>query len=211
MKLNKLFLLLSAVMMVVVMAACSDAGTTDDGDSGNEDGVDVSLSQTETIEAQGLGNISVSYPEGWVAQGESGAVIIASSEDVLAIEDPASVDEIPAGSVLISVTIIPTEMGDSLGLSEDASPNDVIDVFSALMTGEDFPELSESEDVTIGGKPAAVTRGSDDKLNASIYAIVSDNVFIVGLGATRPDEADQHTATIEAILGSVTFTEDASE
>ncbi len=212
MKTRKLFWLVALTVMATIFAACGgDQAAGGDTAGGGDDNANASsaveLSQTETVDAEEFGgSISVSYPEGWAFQGEGGAILIANSEETLAIEDPASVDEIPAGSVLLTVSIIPGEMAGAMGLTGDVTPKAIIETFSAFMTGDDMPEFGDIEELTIDGNPAARMSGSDDKMNATMYAIDKGGNFTFGFGATRADEAGANAELIQAIIASATFT-----
>lgn len=213
MKTRKLFWLVALSIMIVIFAAC-DATASNNGDGGNGDsGNDanassaVELSQSETIEAAEFGgSITVNYPEGWFVQGEGGAVIITSNEDAASIEDPASLDEIPAGTVLVSASVVPAEMAGLMGAGEDSTPADIIELFSGFMAGEDMPEFGEIEEIEIDGNPAARTTGSTDLMSATMYAIEKDGNFTFAFGVTRPDEADANAEVIQAIAASMEFT-----
>jgi len=218
MKTRKLFWLFALSIMAVVFAACGgDAATGGgDGDGGGDDSAQASsaveLSQTETIDAPEFGgSISVSYPEGWVVQGEGGAIVIASSQEVAEIQDPSAAEEIPEGAVLISASVIPGEMAGAMGIEGDVNPTAIIETFTGIMSGDDMPEFGDIEELQIDGNDAARTTGSNDLMSATMYAIDNGGNFTFGFGATRPDEVDQHAATIEAILASTTFTASESE
>lgn len=211
MKLRKLFWLTSLAVMALIFAACGNDGGAADG--GNNDGGDadasgaVELTQTETIEsAEFGGTLSVSYPEGWFVSGEGGGFLISNSEEALASSGPEDFDEIPEGTVVVTVTMIPGEMAGAMGVEGDVTPAAIIDVFSGFMGGEDMPAFGDVEELTINGNPAAKTTGSDDTMSATLYAIDNDGNFAFGFGATRSDEADQHAAVIEAIISSASFT-----
>jgi len=212
MKTRKMFWLFALTMMAVIFAACGGdaAQGGDGGDAGDAGDANASsaveLSQTETIEAAEFGgSISVSYPEGWVVQGEAGAIMVANSADTLAIEDPSAVDEIPAGSVMISMSVIPGEMAGAMGLTAESTPAEVIELFSSFMGGEGMPEFGDVEELEIDGNAAARATGSDDTMTATLYAVEKDGNFTFGFGATRPDEVDQFAETIQAVVASATF------
>gem|GEM_PF-3041594 len=163
--------------------------------------------ETTTVESGEFGGtITVNFPEGWVAEGDNGAVLIANSEEVMAIEDPTSVDEIPQGSVLISLSIIPGDIIEVLGLTPDSSPAEVIELFSSFMGGDSMPEFGETEEFEVDDNEAARSTGSDATISATLYAVEKDGNFTFGFGATRPDEVDQFADTIQAIIASATFT-----
>lgn len=209
MKTRKLFWLVALTVMATIFAACGGdqaAGGDGGGDNANASSA-VNLSQTETIEAAEMGgSIDVSYPEGWVVQGAAGSIIVANSEETIAIEDPTNADEIPAGSVLISMSVIPGEMAGAMGLTGEVTPSMIIETFSAFMAGEDMPEFGDIEELTIDGNPAARIIGSDDTMSATMYAIDKGGNFTFGFGVTRVDEGDANADLIQSIIASATFT-----
>lgn len=209
MKFRKLFWMIAVAMMAFVLAACGNTGgdNADGGDNSNASGA-VELSKTETVESPDFGgSISVSYPDGWFFQSDGGGLFITNNEDAIGTSGPEDLDDIPVGTVVVTVSVIPSEMAGLMVTTDDeVTPAALIDAFSAFMGGEDFPEFGDTEELTIDGNSAARVSGSNDKMTASIYAINKDGNYTVGLGATRPDEAAANADVIQAILASATFT-----
>lgn len=211
MKTRKLFWLFALSIMAVIFAACG-GDAANGGDGGNSDsGSSVELTQTETVEGEEVGgSLSVKYPEGWAAESTGGAILVGSSEEVLAIQDPTSADEIPAGAVVVNVSVIPAEMAGFMGLEADSTPADAIGVFTSFMSAEDGPTFSEPTDVDLNGTPASSITGADDNVSITLYAFKIDDNFVIAFGATRADEAGSQDATIQAIAASTEYTPAAS-
>lgn len=209
MKFRKLFWLTTLAMMALVFAACNttgDAGGDNNGGDANASSA-VDLSQTETVEAPEFGgSISVSYPEGWFFQGEGGAILISNNEEAITSSSMDDLSQIPEGTVVVTLSIIPAEATAAMGLGDAVTPASIIDTFSAFMPSEDMPEFGDVEELTIDGNPAARTTGSDDVASASMYAIDKGGNFTFGFGATRADEAGANAELIQAIIASATFT-----
>lgn len=169
--------------------------------------VTLELPESTTVDVPELGgSIFVSYPEGWVTQDQSGAILLGTSEEALAIQDPTQIDEIPTGTVIVNVTIIPAEMAGFMGLAEDATPADVLDTFLSFVSGEGMPEFSDIEEMTIDDTLAARAVGQDDTVALNLYVLDNGDAFVVGFGATRADEAEEQAETIQAIVASAQFT-----
>ncbi len=209
MKARKLFWLFALSIMAVIFAACGgDAANGGGGEGGGDADASsaVELTQTETVDAEEFGgSISVSYPEGWVAQSEAGAIFVGTSEEALAIDDPTTA-EIPEGAAIMNITVLPAEMGSVMGIEADASAADVLGVFTAFMAGDDMPEFSDVEEIDVDGATVATTTGNDENFTATIYAVVNDGTFVIGFGATRADEAGSKDAIFQAIVTSASFT-----
>jgi len=209
MKLRNLIWLTSLAVIALVFAACDSGGDASGGTTGGDANASSApaLSQTETIESPEMGgSMSVSYPEGWFVSGEGGGFLISNSEEALASSGPEDFDEIPTGTVVVTISIIPGEMAAAMGVQGDVTPTAIIDVFSGFMGGEGMPEFGDVEELTIDGNAAARTTGSDDKMTATLYAIDKGGSFAFGFGATRVDEAEANAALIQSIIASATFT-----
>ncbi len=209
MKLRNVIWIISLTMIALVFAACDTGGDATGGTTGGDANASSApdLSQTETVDVAELGgSLSVSYPEGWFVSGEGGGFIISNSEEALASSGPDDFDEIPEGTVVVSITMIPGEMASAMGIQGDATPTVILDTFSGFMAGEGMPEFGDVEELTIDGSAAARTSGSDDKMTAALYAIDNEGVFTFGFGATRADEAEANADLIQAIIASATYT-----
>ena len=209
MKLRNFIWITSLTIIALVFAACNSGGDAAGGTTGGDANASsaTELTQTETVESPEMGGtLSVSYPEGWFVTGEAGSFIISSSEEALASSGPEDFDEIPAGTVLIVINIIPTEMASAMGVQGDVTPAAIIEVFSGFMGGDDMPEFGDVEELTIDGNAAARTTGSDDKMTATMYAIDKSGSFAFGFGVTRVDEAAANADLIQAIIASATLT-----
>jgi len=209
MKLRKSIWIISLTVIALIFAACDTGGDATGGTTGGDANASSApdLSQTETVEAADLGgSVSVSYPEGWFVTGEGGNFIISNSEEAIASSGPDDFEEIPAGTVLVSSSVIPGEMAASMGVAEDAGPAAFLEVFADFMGGDGMPEFGDVEELTVDGNAAARAVGSDDKMTGALYAIDKDGVFIFGFGVTRADEGDANAELIQAIIASTTVT-----
>jgi hypothetical protein len=195
MKMHKLILLVALSVMALFSVACDDVATPIDDNT-------IQLTQTETIQIDDFGlSVSVSYPSGWFISNESGAILLANSEEALAISDFSS-SEFPVGSAVMTITVIPPEMGGVMGIEEGASSVDILDVFVQFMSGDGMPTFSDIEEVTINDATIAHTTGSDEDVSATIYALATESSYLMGFGATRADEAGSQSDTFEAIIAS---------
>lgn len=209
MKLRNLIWITSLAVIALIFAACDTGGDAAGGTTGGDANASSvpALSQTETVESPEIGgSISVSYPEGWFVNGAGGNFLISNSEEALASSGPEDFDEIPAGTVVVTISVIPGEMASAMGVQGDVTPAAIIGVFSGFMGGEGMPDFGDAEELTIDGNAAARSTGSDDKMTATLYAIDKSGSFVFGFGATRVDEADANADLIQAIIASTTFT-----
>lgn len=207
MKIRKLIWITSLAVIALIFAACDTGGDAGGGDTdgGNNASSAVELSETQTVELADIGgSISISYPEGWFFTEQGGSVIVSNNEEAMAATGADF--EVPEGVVLVNLNVVPGEMAGLMGVEGDLTPLSVLEVFSGFMTGDDMPEFGEPAELTISGKPAASINGSDDQMSATIYVVDVDGTFIVGVGATRADEAGANADLIQSIVASVTFT-----
>jgi len=168
---------------------------------------DVALPQSITMDMSDFGgNVTVNYPEGWVARDEASAIVIASSEDALEINDPATLEDLPEGTVVISITVIPADMAGLMGIEGEITPASIVETFTSFIEDSAMPEFSEVEEVQLNGDLAARSSGTTEILSAVLYAVEKDGDFTFAFGSTRADEYDVYAEEIEAIISSTEFT-----
>ncbi|GEM_PF-2728098 len=163
------------------------------------------LPQSLTVSLEDLGGeMTVSYPDGWFAMDDLGSILISNTEDAFTM-DP-SIDDVPPRTVVVNMTILPAEMGSVMGLDADPTVTEVLELVAQFMAGGDVPEFGEIEEIEINGITAAQTSGSDDSVAMTLYTVIQDRGFVIGLGATRADEAGSQDELIQSIVASTIFT-----
>lgn len=167
----------------------------------------IHLAQSETIHSLIFGgDISVSYPDGWFISEEYSHFLISNHEESIESDNIDEAEGISAGTIIISLTIIPNDTVYMLGIEGEVTPVSVMDFFSTFIANEDFPEFTDTKEVKIGEFSSAYITASDDQMSVVLYIVEKDGDFIFGFGATHPEESYLYTELIQAIIASATFT-----
>lgn len=203
----KVLLLIS---LLFILAACGGDGDDDGGDS-NDSGnsaSSVDLSQTATATQPDAGiTFTVNYPEGWVSADNAGSLGISNNEDLLAAaqEDSMTVED---GQIVIIGLPLVGDDAVALGLTEDSTPGDAVDIVSGLFFGGPDTEtnFNEPENVELNGKSATIVSGTatmnGNEGDGSIMAIAVDGGYAVFIARYSGDFNDE----LRAILGTAQVT-----
>ncbi|MEQ8671795.1 MAG: hypothetical protein RLP44_16030 [Aggregatilineales bacterium] len=166
--------------------------------------LEIDLSQTGTAEDADFGyTFTVNYPEGWAFSDYAGLLSIANSEALLArvYEDELTLEDgqiVIIGLPLVGVT------ADALGLAEDATAADAVELISGIFFGGHDTEtnFNDPENVELNGKSATIMSGSATVNGITAYgstiAVQVDGGFAVFTARYNGD----FDAEIRAIVGS---------
>jgi len=199
MKLKRIALLLMLVLVASVIAACGG----DDDDDG-DDGGDASAQSSDLSQTLSEGGITVSYPEGWVAEGDIDGLTLASDQETFD-QANASTDapELPDGGTALQVSILPS---DAFG----GSPAEIFDLLFGEGSEDDLFAPGERSDLTIGdrsGVTAPLEFTGDTDLSGALYILTYDEGnILLGIGIGGGDTFN--TGVAESILGTVDLTEE---
>ena len=199
----KVLLLISLMFILAACGGDDDDESGDSGDSGaSSSGVD--LSQTGTAADADLGvTFTVSYPEGWASSDNAGSLNIANTEALL-----ASVDEdgltLEDGQIAIVGLPLVGVTANALGLAEDATAADAVELISGMFFGGPDTEtnFNDPENVELNGKSATIMSGSatanGNASDGSIIAVQVEGGYAVFIARYNGDFDEE----LRAIVGS---------
>lgn len=191
----KLFgsLMLSLLLLVMLIVP---AGVT-----AQEDEMSVTFYITED------GSFSVTLLDGWAADGNrDDGITIANSEEVLAKfnedEDPAPDD------IAIQLLALPPEFVSELGLDEDASYADILNVFVPFIMQENEEELELGEvlDIELGTQAASaiVAIGETSEAALVVYTLAPETLGLA-IVAGAPGFIEESSDLALAVLASAQY------
>jgi hypothetical protein len=194
MKLCKLSVL---IMLMLLLASCG-------GGDGNNN-VDVDLPQTFTYDG-----LTIKYPRGWVARegNPPHSIEFANSQDVFGIYDANDWGKLREESALGVVQYAgEASFLSEMGLSEDATPYDVLTTLKADSLGES--ELyRDVEKIKVNGRDAAISTGSyelDGSMIDQVILLVDEGESFIFIGIQTFDDIEEYKDIVIAMAGAVEF------
>lgn len=144
------------------------------------------------------GSISLNYPEGWVAQDLLGQVTIANGQSVIDAAKP--------GPGQFQARLFGTPISAIQGLQEGAAPRDVLQFFAQSLSTSGVT-FTTPTDLTLGSRAAARIQGSGTDGQAVVLAVdLGGGNYIFATATSAPGEISRFEPTLQAILGSLTYT-----
>ncbi len=165
---------------------------------------DASLTQAVTSSD---GSLTVSYPEGWFAQPQTGLIVLSTEEGLAS----GAVTQPEAGEGVISVYSIP---GNQLA-GEQLALTDILNQFGTQLTaqGADATQqsFSEAREFTINERPAASIQSTAD-VTEQLFVIVDlgDGNYALATLTGAPGIIATHSAVAETVAGSVIYDPNSS-
>lgn len=186
------FVLVVAVLAMLVLAACGGGGASDTA----------SLDQSYSGS-----NITFNYPGGWVVeeQGDSGTVLVASGQATMDIMSGAVEGEPAPGELGMSLMVMPT--ADVVALFDPPTAMAVLEgMFVDTISRSEGVEVSDPEEVTLGGKTVARVTATGTESDTVVYVVeVSEDALVVVYAATLPGEIGNYSGTVERIIESLSY------
>lgn len=220
MNMRKWFGLMLVLMLAFVLAACGGDGDDDGGnsDGDNNSASSVALPQTITSEDPNFGgSLTVSYPEGWVAQDAGGAVAVANSQETLDTAQAATgAPDMGDNAVFATIQALGPQML-SFFMDEGAEMSPAAVLNATLLSGsedEEGVEIGEVQEETLNGKSAAtvVATSSGESGEGRIFGVaVEVNGGYVVVGAITALGEEDFDDEIRAIAGSIEASFDTGE
>lgn len=208
MKFRKFSLVMFILVLVVVLAACG--GKDDEKDSA------VNLSQSLSGTMEGVGTITMAYPEGWVGKaGEDGSLAIANSQATMDKMDSSGPDNIAKGEAAAVAMVMPVMAYEFFDWGTDPSPADATGYLNMLAGETTEANIGEAETFEVGGRQAAMASGTMTEGDSTQGAIIVAVKFDEGMGLiifiTHPDEVNDYKDTAKAMAGKLEFAAAATE
>jgi hypothetical protein len=156
---------------------------------------------TETYTSD-LGDITISYPEGWEAVAESGLVILING-------DPEIINQqmLPPGTA--ALVLLPPEFLTLFEVDAGASPVEAIEVLTRLID-QDFEDVGEPENVTLDNdaeNEMTFVSVRDEAGDGFIAAIGYEAGTVGVLAFAAPGELEDVEATLRAMLDTLVYQE----
>ena len=198
---NKRFALLLTLLILVpvLVAAC---GGDDDDDGGSSD---VSLGQSFETTQEGV-TLKFDFPDEWVSEEQTGAVAIATSQDVVESLGGDNIPELSGEDAGMALLPFPAALLTLEGDAEEVSAAAAIDSFGAQVVGENDFTLGENEEAEFNGKTAARATLSGENGSGEFFVIESSEDFFLFALYITGEYDDDAKATAEAILNSIELT-----
>lgn len=151
------------------------------------------------------GSLTVSYPEGWFGQSQSGNTVIVSNDEVLASN--SDLQAVSSGQALMLVGTIPRDQLEesNMGLNEMAQQIGESLSASFEASGATFGEPAEGE---INGLPSVTLTGSItvEEQPSDIHIVLidqqGDEVIVQLVLITASGESEQFEGTAQEVAGS---------
>jgi|GEM_PF-2839152 len=200
-----------------------DTGDTEDTGDTNDAGDTADTEEEETEEAEptatadireavdsGIGlsfrddagvTVSLTYPQGWVGNGQGGSVRMATSQAVL----ESTTDTLNSGEITVTGLIVSSERANALAGDGTPTPAIIAGVYAeTLSVGTD--SFGEVEEITIGDRAAAITSGQAEGNDAILLSIeIGDGTYMVLIGGTAVGEGASLRPILEEIAVSVEY------
>ena len=200
---KRLMTLALAALIICLLAACSNAGSSaTTAPSATATTVDPTIALAQTFSGENLigDTLTVNYPEGWFQAGNTDTVLLASSEALVT----GTTATIPAGEAGVSIIAFRTAFAEDM-VEGDLTPESLLAAYTETLRSEEA-SFSEPEAFTLNNRAAARTTGSDATSDGIILVIDLDTAYALLIGSTTKGELAPFEPTMQAILGSVTYT-----
>ena len=187
------------VLLLVVPLALAACG----GDKGEE-----AKDLSETFES--TTGLSFKYPKGWVAKDTDQGIVLANSEDMMAVAE--SLDESvapPKGGFAIAF-FDPSQMAALVSARQ--SPRDLAEQLAQFM-GDENTTVGDVKDVKVGDNEGAKVSIASSKDKSEGYMIVwedGDTLYVAAVIAHEGELGD-FDATAQKVLESVSYTAPAGD
>jgi hypothetical protein len=173
-----------------------------------EDDAEIRLTQMISGRSAEAGNLTIYYPEDWVAREVDDLLFFGDSEATL---DKIEADELPeAGDIGGILLGLPVEAISFFVTSEDPTAIDVLNSLTGFMDDEKTTfELGEAEEFSVNGRKGALVIGTgteDDMTFDALFAGVFEGEdFIILVMRSNVGDMGQYIEVAKAMLGAAEF------
>lgn len=156
------------------------------------------------------GLLVLSYPEGWIAEEDFGAITLANEQAVLDLLDSANGDILPtSGQIAGNISLVTPADFDLFTLHAESSALDLLDTFIESLISDSTVDIQmdRPEALTLGSRAAAAVDGvvmiNENRSQVHILAIQWDDSFalfiFVGDVTAFEDEIDAIALSFEFV------------
>ena len=187
------------VLLLVVPLALAACG----GDKGGE-----AKDLSETFES--TTGLSFKYPKGWIAKDSDQGIVLANSEEMMAMIESNETDQTPPEGGFAVLFFDPGDM--AMMVEAGQSPKDIAGQFSQFMGDEDTT-VGDVEDAKVGGNEGAKVSITSSKDKGEGYLIVwqDGDTMHLAVVMAREGELGKLDPTAQKILESVSYTAPAGD
>lgn len=195
-------LLILLLIASAVLSACGGDKKEDKGDSVSATPVPL----TQTYESES--GIILQLPDGWVAEDYSGGVRAVNSQEFSKLFSQPTLEEIPAGMADVEAQVLPLDsLAVSAGTTAEVSMKDLLTSLLPNMIGADpAVKSSKVEEIRVGGREAARTKVSSDKMEGAIHVVrVDENSVALVSYLVRPGELKNFEGVLSQIVQAIGY------
>lgn len=155
---------------------------------------------TETF-TNSNGAITFKYPQGWAAiETQNGSIFVADSENTLQDDDLNVLD---SGQFISRILV--TQITNVPGLQSGATAAEVMNVLlTSLASGENPPEMSPAESVSIASYDAQRSSSKGSSPFAITVAMLDNDIVVVTYSSSAERELDFYLQAIDSIVETIT-------
>ena len=191
MKLKQTSILLIALLLSLLLAACGGADTPTATEAPTQQ-----LSETFNASEGGI-NLTFNYPQGWMAQSGEGQMLLANSKETLDIigTGPLESLDIPDGGYGMQLVLLPTDQ-----MPPDASPTELLSMLAEGAASEGVT-VGSVEEIQVNGQAGAKASVTLPQDTGEIYLFSSGDYYVMAYAAasTYADFADSTQAVLNTV------------
>lgn len=194
--------LTAMLVLAMILAACGGIGEARPNDPG------VRLSQTVTATSVLTGNITVNFPQDWVARAARGEIQLANSQDALETSGDPQRGQIAGTVMAFPLPLLPSQ----LGIPATSGATQVLQQFVRSLNAQIMERqtaFNEPETFTVRQREAAIAAGTitqqGQSVNAYVAAVDAGEGYVLVLLVAAGGDTRQQLNITRSIAQSVVY------